>query len=186
MGNGDAAQLVSSYLKFFQFHNAETGFEEFSSVYHQIQNSPGSSGVGGGPALPALGHAVAGSLATAGSKLLLYPIELVTTRLQVQRQLRGPKEAPSAAREADAEYTSFVDAVQRIYKSEGLRAFYTGCTPDVAKGIADSFLFFLAYTYLRAHQLRRDGTKDLSIVKELSVGVAAGSLAKLVTTPLQK
>ncbi|TKA75165.1 hypothetical protein B0A55_03988 [Friedmanniomyces simplex] len=188
MGEGDAAQLVSYYLKLFQFHNAETGPEDFSSVYHQIQGSPGStsSGLAGGPALPALGHAIAGSMATAGSKLLVYPIELVTTRLQVQRQLRGPKEAPSAARGADAEYKSFIDGVQKIYKNEGgLRAFYTGCTPDVGKGIADSFLFFLAYTFLRQHQLRRDGTKDLSIIKELSVGVVAGSFAKLVTTPLQ-
>ncbi|KAK0804363.1 hypothetical protein LTR75_007678 [Friedmanniomyces endolithicus] len=149
--------------------------------------SPGSTFVelAGGPALPALGHAIAGSLATAGSKLLVYPIELVTTRLQVQRQLRGPGEAPSAARGANAEYKSFVDGVQKIFKNEGGLAFYTGCTPDVGKGIADSFLFFLAYTFVRQHQLRRDGKKDLSIVQELGVGVAAGSFAKLITTPLQ-
>ncbi|KAK0923529.1 hypothetical protein LTR91_008500 [Friedmanniomyces endolithicus] len=163
---------------------------DFSSQYHQFQGSPGSPGstfveLAGGPALPALGHAIAGSLATAGSKLLVYPIELVTTRLQVQRQLRGPGEAPSAARGANAEYKSFVDGVQKIFKNEGGLAFYTGCTPDVGKGIADSFLFFLAYTFVRQHQLRRDGKKDLSIVQELGVGVAAGSFAKLITTPLQ-
>ncbi|KAK1811965.1 hypothetical protein LTR12_013638 [Friedmanniomyces endolithicus] len=163
---------------------------DFSSQYHQFQGSPGSPGstfveLAGGPALPALGHAIAGSLATAGSKLLVYPIELVTTRLQVQRQLRGPGEAPSAARGANAEYESFIDGVQKIFKNEGGLAFYTGCTPDVGKGIADSFLFFLAYTFVRQHQLRRDGKKDLSIVQELGVGVAAGSFAKLITTPLQ-
>ncbi|KAK0279077.1 hypothetical protein LTR35_008812 [Friedmanniomyces endolithicus] len=164
---------------------------DFSSQYHQFQGSPGSPSsnfveLAGGPALPALGHAIAGSLATAGSKLLVYPIELVTTRLQVQRQLRGPRDAPSAARGADAEYKSFLDGVQKIYSSEGgVRAFYTGCTPDVGKGIADSFLFFLAYTFVRQHQLRQDGRKDLSIVHELGIGVAAGSFAKLITTPLQ-
>ncbi|KAK0926435.1 hypothetical protein LTR57_004292 [Friedmanniomyces endolithicus] len=171
--------------------NAETGPKDFSIQYHQFQGSPGSLGstfveLAGGPVLPALGHAIAGSLATAGSKLLVYPIELVTTRLQVQRQLRGPNEAPSAARGADAEYKSFLDGVQRIYQNEGgLPAFYTGCTPDVGKGIADSFLFFLAYNFIRQHQLRRNGTKDLSIIQELGVGVAAGSFAKLLTTPLQ-
>jgi hypothetical protein len=130
---------------------------------------------------------VAGSLATAGSKALLYPIELVVTRLQVQRQLRGPNEAPSAGREADAEYKSLLDAVQKIYANEGgFRAFYTGCTPDVVKGIADSFLFFLAYTFLRQRELRKGETKSLSVLKELGVGVAAGAFAKLITTPLQK
>ncbi|KAK5719421.1 hypothetical protein LTR15_007944 [Elasticomyces elasticus] len=187
MSEGNTAQLVSSFVKLFQLHDTESRPEDFSDVYHQIHSTGSStSGLAGGPALPALGHAIAGSLATAGSKLLVYPIELVTTRLQVQRQLRGPKEAPSAAREAAAEYKSFSDAVQKIYKHEGgLRAFYTGCAPDVGKGIADSFLFFLSYTFLRQQQLRRHGTKDLSVIKELSIGIAAGSFAKLTTTPLQ-
>lgn len=118
--------------------------------------------------------------------MLLYPLELVTTRLQVQRQLHGPRETPSAARDADAEYSSLVDAIRKIYKHEGgLRAFYTGCAPDVGKGIADSFLFFLAYSFLRQRQLKNDGTRALSVFKELSVGVAAGAFAKLITTPLQ-
>lgn len=192
MGREDVvynAQLVSYYLNLTQLHNAETGSEDSFTIYHRVQESPSSnsSGLAGGPALPALGHALAGALATASSKVLLYPIELVTTRLQVQRQLRGPSEAPSAAQEADAEYKSFADAVKKIYQNEGgVKAFYTGVAPDVGKGIADSFLFFLAYTFLRQRQLRRDGTKDLSIVKELSVGIAAGSFAKLITTPLQK
>ncbi|KAK3114627.1 hypothetical protein LTR53_006877 [Teratosphaeriaceae sp. CCFEE 6253] len=180
-------QLVSYLSRLLQFHSAEPA-KDYSTIYHQVQDSAASAtaALPSGPALPALGHALAGSLATAGSKLLVYPMELVTTRLQVQRQLRGPKEAPSAALGADAEYRSFTDAVQKIYRTEGgVKALYTGCTPDVAKGIADSFLFFLAYTFLRQRQLQKDGTKGLSVIKELSVGVAAGSFAKLVTTPLQ-
>lgn len=113
----------------------------------------------------------------------MYPIELATTRLQVQRQLRGP----AGADEADAEYKSFPDAVRKIYRREGgLQAFYTGLAPDVGKGIADSFLFFLAYSFLRQRELRKDGKKDLAVMKELSIGIAAGSFAKLITTPLQK
>jgi len=139
----------------------------------------------GGPALPALGHALAGSLATASARrLLLYPLELVTARLQVQRQLQGPQEAPSAARDADAEYSSFIDAFVKIYRVEGgLRAFYTGCGPDVGKGIVDSFLFFLAYTMLRHYHIRHSGTKHLSVPRELGVGIAAGAFAKLTPAP---
>ncbi|EMC94067.1 hypothetical protein BAUCODRAFT_36539 [Baudoinia panamericana UAMH 10762] len=158
------------------------------TIYHHIQElpEPTTSSYAGGPALPALGHAVAGALASGGVRLVLYPLELVTTRLQVQRQLRAPSEAPSAAQDADAEYRSPLDAVRKIYKHEGgFSAFYTGCAPDLVKGVADSFLFFLAYTFLRQRQLKKDGTKDLSVVKELAVGIAAGSLAKLFTTPIQ-
>jgi hypothetical protein len=167
-------------------YNANCLAQDAYPLYHLVheQSEQGSS-VGGGPALPALGHAIAGSAATAVSKLLMYPLDLVITRLQVQRQLHGPGEAPSAAKDADAEYANLVDAARKIYSEEGgLSAFYTGCAPDVAKGLADSFLFFLAYTYLRQREQRRHG-HSLPVMRELGVGVVAGALAKLVTTPLQ-
>ncbi|KAI7463924.1 hypothetical protein KC357_g8071 [Hortaea werneckii] len=181
------SQLVSYLLALYQFHHAETGSEDAFALYHLIQETDDTaqSKTGPGPALPALGHALAGAVATASSKVLLYPLELVTTRLQVQRQLRNKGEAPSAAQDADAEYHSILDAAKKIYKHEGgLKAFYTGCGPDVGKGIADSFLFFLAYTFLRQYQLKKDGTRNLPVFKELSVGVAAGVFARFFTTPI--
>ncbi|OQN96388.1 hypothetical protein B0A48_17640 [Cryoendolithus antarcticus] len=156
------------------------------TLYHQQVNSsaPSSSTSSIAPALPALGHAIAGSTATAISKLLIYPLDLVITRLQVQHTLHGPRETPSAAKDADAEYSSLADAIRKIYANEGgSAAFYTGCTPDVAKGFADSFLFFLAYTFLRQREQRRHG--QVSVPRELGVGIAAGAFAKLITTPLQ-
>lgn len=180
------SQLVRYFIALRALHNAEYGTQDAYTLYHIIQEESGkASSIGGGPALPALGHAVAGGAATAITKLLLYPLDLVTARMQVQRQLSGPKEAPSAARDADAEYTSLVDAARKIYADEGgLRAFYTGCAPDVVKGLADSFLFFLAYTVLRQYELKRHGDR-LPVSRELGVGVLAGALSKLVTTPLQ-
>lgn len=139
-----------------------------------------------GPALPALGHALAGSVATAGAKALLYPLNLVVTRLQVQKQLRGKDEAESAAKNADTEYSSILDAAKKIYRTEGgLSAFYTGCLPDIGKGITDSFLFFLAYNFLRQYAIKRNDGNRLSVSKELSVGIAAGSFAKFFTTPIE-
>ena len=192
MGNDNMvynSQLVSYLLALHRLHHAEFGPEDAFSLYHIIQEEAGngSAASGVGPALPALGHALAGSLATAGAKVLLYPIDLVVTRLQVQRQLRGKGEAESAARDADKEYSNVLDAAQKIFKSEGgLKAFYTGCAPAVGKGIADSFLFFLAYTFLRQYEQRRiGGDRHLPVSKELGVGIAAGVFAKLFTTPVQ-
>ena len=111
------SQLVSYLFALYQLHNAETGSEDAFTLYHQVQESTqATSSSSMGPALPALGHALAGSMATASTKLLLYPLELIITRLQVQRQLHGPKEAPSAAQDADAEYKNVLDAAQKIYK----------------------------------------------------------------------
>jgi len=157
------------------------------TLYHRIQEEAnrGASSIGGGPILPALGHAVAGSAATAVTKLLLYPLDLVITRMQVQKQLSGPSEAPSAARDGDAEYENLLDAALKIYDSEGgLKAFYTGLGPDVVKGIGDSFLFFLAYNFLRQRETKKFGN-TLPVHRELGIGVVAGALSKFVTTPLQ-
>ena len=181
-------QLVSYLRALHAIHNAETGSEDAFTLYHTIQEEAGNGSAtsGVGPALPALGHALAGSLATAGAKLLVYPIELVVTRLQVQRQLRGKGEAESAAKDADKEYNNLLDAARKIWKSEGgLKGFYTGCAPDVGKGIADSFLFFLTYTFLRQYEQRKAGSKHLSVSKEFGIGIAAGAFAKLFTTPIQ-
>lgn len=182
------SQLVSYLLALRGLHNAEYGSEDAFTLYHTIQEEAGkgSAAAGVGPALPALGHALAGSLATGSAKVLLYPLNLCITRLQVQRQLRGKGEAESAAKDADTEYSSLVDAARKIYKTEGgLKALYTGCAPDVGKSILDSFLFFLAYTFIRQYEQRKAGGQRLSITKELGVGVVAGSLAKFFTTPIE-
>ena len=182
------SQLVRYLLALSRFHNAEYGSEDAFALYHLIQEDNGkSSATGGvGPALPALGHALAGSFATASSKAICYPLDICITRLQVQRQLRGKGEAESAAKDADQEYSSLLDAVKKIYRTEGgLKAFYTGCAPDIGKGIIDSFMFFLAYNLVRQYEQRRIGSQQLPVSKEIGVGVAAGSIAKLFSTPIQ-
>ncbi|KAH0264284.1 hypothetical protein KCU91_g12159, partial [Aureobasidium melanogenum] len=170
-------------------YSADYGVEDAFELYHKIQEDnqrrgPSTDGIG----LPALGHAVAGSAGTALSHIILYPLDLVITRLQVQQQLKTPGEAPSAAKEADdAEYTSLADAARKIYTHEGgLQAFWNGCAADTAKSIIDSFLFFLAYTAFRQRQQKKLGTKTLPVFNELSVGIAAGALSKFVTTPIQQ
>ncbi len=79
------------------------------------------------------------------------------------------------------------DAAQKIYADEGgLSGFYAGIGPDTAKTIADSFLFFLAYNFLRQTRLRaRGGSKNhLPVADELSVGFLAGAFSKFITTPI--
>lgn len=88
---------------------------------------------------------------------------------------------------AEDEYRSLKDAAQKIYADEGgLSGFYAGIGPDTAKTIADSFLFFLAYNFLRQTRLRaRGGSKNhLPVADELSVGFLAGAFSKFITTPI--
>ncbi|KAI4101172.1 MAG: hypothetical protein L6R37_005058, partial [Teloschistes peruensis] len=151
-------------------------------LYHQVQEVNEAKPTLGGPALPALGHATAGSIGAATSNFLTYPLALLVTRLQVQRSLH--KECTEPAHEG---YRSLGGAIAKIYNSEdGLAGFYAGLVPDTLKTIADSFLFFLAYNYLRQTRLKTRGPsfKHLPVLDELAVGFIAGAFSKLWTTPI--
>ncbi|KAF2834542.1 mitochondrial carrier [Patellaria atrata CBS 101060] len=163
------------------------------TLYHRVQedNRPSRSPIG--PALPALGHAVSGSVGTAVSHLLLYPLDLVITRLQVQQRSSRPKDSSEKKLEPE-EYRDIVDAFRRIHLEEGgVRALYQGVWQDTAKSVVDSFLFFLAYDFLgnsRKAQLQKTktaGTHEprLNVTDELVIGVLAGAFCKFLTTPIQ-
>jgi hypothetical protein len=59
--------------------------------------------------------------------------------------------------------------------------------PEVLKSVADSFLFFLAYSYVRQKRLDSRGTgRSLPALEEIGVGVVAGAFSKFFTTPIQQ
>ncbi|KAH0544873.1 hypothetical protein FGG08_000953 [Glutinoglossum americanum] len=159
------------------------------SIYHKLQEESGPlTSPLIGPALPALGHALAGSTSTAVSNIAVFPLELIITRLQVQRLVRDMQETSDL--DSD-EYRNAADAAYKIYTQEGgMKAFYTGAVQDTAKSITDAFLFFLAYNFLRQRRLRGRSTahgkpaRALSILDELGVGMLAGAFSKFFTTPI--
>ncbi|CAE6997362.1 hypothetical protein PTNB85_05104 [Pyrenophora teres f. teres] len=148
------------------------------TLYHISHEKDHHSAVG--PALPALGHATSGALGTAISKLITYPLDVVITRLQVQRQLHHGDKHPH--------YNGLLDAIEKIYEREGgPKAFYSGVLQETLKGVADSFLFFLAYSYVRQKRLdARDSGRSLPALEEIGIGVVAGAFSKLFTTPIQQ
>ncbi|MCJ1455522.1 hypothetical protein MMC28_005877 [Mycoblastus sanguinarius] len=163
-----------------QIHNSQL---EAFDLYLKLQESPeNTNSILGGPALPALGHAVAGSTGAAISNVCIYPLALIITRLQIQRQIRRNSKSPHSE-----EYKSIRDATEKIYNREGgLSGFYVGLLSDTSKTIADSFLFFLAYNFLRQSRIRssRSSSNNLPVIDELGVGFVAGAFSKLLTTPI--
>lgn len=81
-----------------------------------------------------------------------------------------------------------MDAIEKIYEREGgPQAFYSGVVQETLKGVADSFLFFLAYSYVRQKRLDARGSgRTLPALEEIGVGVVAGAFSKLFTTPIQQ
>lgn len=124
---------------------------------------------------------LAGSAGSSISNVITYPLDLIITRIQIQRQLR--KNAEEAG---ESEYTGLLDAAQKIYHNDGgLAGFYAGVLSDTGKTIADSFIFFLLYDYVRRGRIRKNGGKsNLPAYEELGVGFVAGATTKLLTTPI--
>jgi Mitochondrial carrier protein len=100
------------------------------------------------------------------------------TRLQTQRTKGGD----------DKElYSSFVDAVQKIYASEGIAGLYSGWSHDTIASVSSTFFYHFAYQWLRERRLRRvalRGEKTLGVVEELLVGALAGVFSRFFTTPM--
>lgn len=63
---------------------------------------------------------------------------------------------------------------------------YTGVLQDTSKTVADSFLFFLAYNFVRQSRVRslKASGSNLPVVDELGVGFLAGAFSKFLTTPI--
>ena len=148
-------------------------------LHHLIQEQ--SSSLLSGHLLQSLGHALSGSIGASVSNVITYPLDLIITRLQIQRQLKKHND------DGNEEYKGVEDAARRIYNDEGgVKGFYTGVVQDTVKTIADSFLFFLLYSFLRERRLRRLGgdAKGLHALEELGVGFVAGAVTKAATTPI--
>lgn len=123
---------------------------------------------------------MAGSTGSAISNIATYPLDLIITRLQIQRQFRK-----NQSQAGEQEYKGLADAASKILEKDGWQGFYTGLLGDTGKTFLDGFLFFLIYDFSRRQRLRRGGQtrSSLPALEELGIGFVAGSLTKLCTTP---
>ncbi|KAK5946789.1 hypothetical protein PMZ80_000932 [Knufia obscura] len=154
-------------------------FELYHKVKEESNHADASSA--SRQLLRSIGDGLAGSAGASISNVITYPLDLIITRLQIQRQLR--KNAKEAG---EGEYKGLVDAFHKIHNNEGgWKGFYAGLLSDTGKTIADSFIFFLLYDYLRRGRIRKNGgAHSLPALEELGVGFVAGATTKLCTTPI--
>ncbi|KAB8346283.1 hypothetical protein FH972_023327 [Carpinus fangiana] len=152
------------------------------SIYHLVQEEHQSDE--DASLLPALGHAIAGASGTAISNVLIYPLSLVITRLQVQARPSPPSGEKGASSDekspARPKYDGIQDAVIKIYKDEGgISAFYAGVAQDTTKSIVDSFIFFLGYNFLkRFHRNTPRAQSPSPFLDDIAIGMLAGAATK--------
>ncbi|KAL1852874.1 hypothetical protein VTK73DRAFT_9118 [Phialemonium thermophilum] len=132
------------------------------------------------------GRATAGAAGAVLANALVYPLDLVKTKLQVQvsgKAVAGDDAGASTA--AEPHYRSTWDAISKIVAAEGISGLYAGMNGSLLGVASTNFAYFYWYSVVRTLYFRyRKTTAHPSTVVELSLGAVAGALAQLFTIPV--
>ncbi|KAF2399862.1 mitochondrial carrier [Trichodelitschia bisporula] len=132
--------------------------------------------------LPPWGFAVAGATGAVIANALVYPLDLVKTRLQVQVK-RHPNADPHPD---DVEhYASTWDAITKIVEHDGLTGLYAGMVGCLTGVASTNFAYFYWYTVVRTFYISYQAVPSApGTAVELSLGAIAGALAQAFTIPV--
>ncbi len=133
--------------------------------------------------VPPWGLAVAGSTGAIIANALVYPLDIVKTRLQVQVK-RSPNDIPTTTNERH--YTGTMHAILSIMEDEGIAGLYSGLAGSLLGVASTNFAYFYWYSTVRTLYLTKvqKSTKAPSTASELAIGAIAGALAQLFTIPI--
>ncbi|MCJ1482106.1 ADP/ATP carrier protein [Schaereria dolodes] len=137
----------------------------------------------GQPPLPPWGNALAGATGAVLANAIVYPLDMVKTRLQVQvkRKTTDPEPLTINARH----YTSTFDAIGKIVDDEGIIGLYSGINGALIGVASTNFAYFYWYSVIRTlYTSSQKLPNPPSTATELSLGAAAGAVAQIFTIPV--
>ncbi|XP_047328956.1 adenine nucleotide transporter BT1, chloroplastic/mitochondrial [Impatiens glandulifera] len=112
---------------------------------------------------------IAGACAGVSSTLITYPLELLKTRLTIQRGV----------------YDGLFDAFVKILQEGGPGELYRGLTPSIIGVIPYSATNYFAYDTLRKAYRKIFKKEKIGNVETLLIGSAAGAISSTATFPLE-
>ncbi|KVI01292.1 adenine nucleotide transporter BT1, chloroplastic/mitochondrial-like [Cynara cardunculus var. scolymus] len=112
---------------------------------------------------------IAGAVAGISSTICTYPLELLKTRLTVQRGV----------------YKNLVDAFIKIVKDEGPAELYRGLTPSLIGVVPYAATNYFAYDTLRKAYKKFSKDDEIGNIATLLIGSAAGAISSSATFPLE-
>ena len=155
--------------------------------------------------MDALSHALAGAVGGVIAMAVLYPLENVRTRLQVQIEQRkqhstlsppSPSSSssstsfPSSSTLSPApplppdHYHGTLDCIVRVCRTEGWHSLYTGLSSALVGVGVSSAVYFFWYHLFRSHLLRLRQRGSLPALDNLLVASVAGALNIMCTLPI--
>ncbi|KAJ3737699.1 mitochondrial carrier domain-containing protein [Lentinula guzmanii] len=151
-------------------------------------------------AFPPLVQAISGAIGSASANTLTYPLDLVTTRVQ----LGGDSFALDSSKQLERSLPLKVVRILRsIVQSDGVGALYDGLVTDTASTLISNFFYFYIYSFLRKLLVKRltrsqlnstslprsISSKSLPSIKlavwqDLALGFLSGVASRVVSMPL--
>nr|XP_018907945.1 PREDICTED: peroxisomal membrane protein PMP34 isoform X1 [Bemisia tabaci] len=111
-----------------------------------------------------LTHAIAGATGGVLATMMFYPLETVKSRLQIEENQRRDNQ------------NSFKIMIE-LAEEEGVSTLYRGMLPVVQSVCVSSFVYYYTFHGLKTF------VKSPSVSKDLILGIVAGSINVLTTTP---
>ncbi|KAJ2906596.1 hypothetical protein MKZ38_000851 [Zalerion maritima] len=146
--------------------------EEHSGQVAAATKSAGSSFLHG--VLESSYNFALGSMAGAFGAFMVYPIDLVKTRMQNQR----------GARPGERLYKNSIDCFQKVIRNEGVRGLYSGVLPQLV-GVAPEKAIKLTVNDLMRGALTDKNTGEIWWGNEVIAGGTAGGCQVVFTNPLE-
>ncbi|KAL8659293.1 MAG: hypothetical protein Q9226_000508 [Calogaya cf. arnoldii] len=135
------------------------------------------------PPLPPWGNALAGATGAVLANAIVYPLDIVKTRLQVQVKRKNIDQEPLTTN--DAHYTSSLDAIRKIFEDEGIAGLYSGINGSLLGVTSTNFAYFYWYSTVRSLYLSSQAVpRPPGTAMELSLGAVAGAVAQVFTIPV--
>ena len=131
-------------------------------------------------------HFMVGSVAGAIGAAAVYPIDLVKTRMQNQRNaLKGLAEAaPSTAGEG-VHYKGGIDCFRQVLRHEGVRGLYRGLAPQMVGVAPEKAIKLTVNDLVRGLFRDMDSGNGLTLGAEVLAGACAGASQVVFTNPLE-
>lgn len=141
--------------------------------------------------IPPIVHALSGAVASVISNSIVYPLDLVTTRIQTQsKDVKKARRASGTPHTHEKNYDGIANAFTTIYQDEGITSLWEGVVADNISTMASTFCYHFAYNFIRDRRFEtvakaRGGRKPrvLGMMEELTIGATAGVIARFVTSP---
>ncbi|RKF56648.1 Peroxisomal adenine nucleotide transporter 1 [Golovinomyces cichoracearum] len=131
--------------------------------------------------IPPWGLAIAGATGAVIANAIVYPLDIVKTRIQVQIK----KRPGDLAEDDPTYYKSISDAFQKIIHRDGISGLYTGINGSLLGVASTNFAYFYWYSILRTCYMKyHKSASTLGTAVELILGAVAGAAAQVFTTPV--